>query len=462
MDSGARDLLTRGVAAAKAGDKDEAIFYLEWVLRSESSHSQKIRAWEYLAEVYDDPKKQRDCLEEIILREPGNTVARRGLAILNGDLQAAEVIDATHQARQQASQPQHADLETAMHGPDQPQGEETTAKRFICQSCGGPLSYKADGRELRCDYCDRELSLYQAIQEGAMVEEKDFAVALATAKGHTAPVEMQALTCQGCSAPFILNADVLSITCPYCNSAHVIEERETRQLIPPEAVIPFTVTEKQAKAVYYNWLKKKKLFGEVQVSAPKGFYLPVWTFDIAGSVTGWARGYGKGAKGLQMPAQQVERAVFYNDIPVAATRRLKKRLAEEIHNFNQSELQPYAPGYLADWPAATYQVNAADASLVARKYAWEDVQSVVAPQLRDQVSGPFGSSADVEMNLSSANMYVEVFKLILVPLWLMHYRHKEHQNRVFDVIVNGQNAHVRGETPHSGLRRFFNRVLGLD
>jgi len=41
----AHDVLVQGVAAACAGDRAEARFYLEWVLRSEPDLEQQTEAW---------------------------------------------------------------------------------------------------------------------------------------------------------------------------------------------------------------------------------------------------------------------------------------------------------------------------------------------------------------------------------------------------------------------------------
>jgi DNA-directed RNA polymerase subunit RPC12/RpoP len=320
------------------------------------------------------------------------------------------------------------------------------------------MAFSPDGRGLTCGYCDRQLSLYQAIQEGAMIEERDFAVALATAKGHSHTVTVQAFTCQGCGAPFILGPAVLSLTCPYCGSAYVIEERQTRQIIPPEAVIPFALTVAQIRDPFAAWLKAKKLLNKCQVERPRGLYLPVWTFDIAGNVTANVRGYRSDSPGVKMPSQTLERPVFYNDIPVVASHRLSPRLAEEVGNFQLDQLVPYDPGYLADWPADTYQISAAEASLVARQRAWQEAREIVGAQLKDQLTSPFGGG-NLDMTLNSSNLYVEAFKLILVPLWLIRYHY---QNQPYDVVVNGQNGHIRGQTPGGGLRRWLGGLLRGD
>ena len=454
MSDRARQLLTQGVAAAKANDKKEAKFYLEWVLRSDSTRAQKIRAWEYLAQITDDPKKKRDYLEDLIIHEPGNVAARRGLAMLNGDLKAEELIDATHRPAE-VKTPAQTDMQLSSYGPEQIQGEATQSKRYVCQQCGGTMAFTPDGQALTCNYCDRRITLYQAVAEGAMVQERDFSVALATAKGHTHPVAMQSFSCQGCGAHFVLGPAVHSITCPYCSSAYVIEKRQTRQIIPPAGVIPFAFNQKKARQFLYQWLKKKKLLHDSQTSSPLGLYLPVWTFDIGGQVVAHVRGYRQGS-GVKMPSQTIERPVLYNDIPVSASHRLPARLAEEIHTYRLDKILPYNPGYLADWPAATYQISASTASLVARKRVWKDAQRVVGAQIKDQIVSPLGSSSNIDITLNSSKLYVEAFKLIFLPIWLIRYRY---QNKIYNTVVNGQTGHVRGETPSGKLKGWLKKLF---
>ena len=97
MSETARELLVRGVAAAKTGqarDREEARFYLEWVLRSDDAASdQKASAWLWLSQIEDDPQKKRDCLENVLGWDPANGPARRGLAILDGRLKPEDIID---------------------------------------------------------------------------------------------------------------------------------------------------------------------------------------------------------------------------------------------------------------------------------------------------------------------------------------------------------------------------------
>ena len=433
MSDSARDLLVRGIAAAKAKDKGEARFYLEWVLRTDADTQQKIKAWLWLSEVSNDPAEKRDCLENILAHEPSNPLARRGLAILNGQLNPAEIMDPDHQPpAASAVSPQ-----------------PTAAKRFVCPQCGGKLTFSPDGQSLACAYCNRELTLYQALEQGAMVEEEDFAVALATARGHARPVAMQSFTCQGCGVAFVLGPSALSVTCPYCASAHVIKLRETRELIPPEGIIPLAITRPEAAAALQDWLKEKDLHAGAQTNSLDGLYLPVWTFDVGGEVQ-WTGQPMAGRYGRSAPVSQSgSYPILYDDVLVPASQRLPSHLAQELNHFQLGALVPYDAGYLADWPAEIYQVSVADASLAARRQVWEQARRMASSRAQAAEIG--------DVTFSSAGMLIESFKLVLLPLWMARYRYQDEE---YQAVVNGQTGSVRGEKPRSGLGKWLEGLLG--
>jgi hypothetical protein len=91
-----RDLLVRGVAAAKGGYKDEARFFLEWVLRKDAPEDAKIDAWWWLSQVADEPAEVRRYLEEVLGRQPSHPQARRALAVLDGRLAPSSIVDPDH------------------------------------------------------------------------------------------------------------------------------------------------------------------------------------------------------------------------------------------------------------------------------------------------------------------------------------------------------------------------------
>ncbi len=124
MSDSVRDLLVRGIAAAKDGDRRAARRYLEWALRLNPTNEQYIKAWFWLSEISDDPDEKRKYLKYILSADPTHPEARRSLAILDGCLRPEEVIDPNR---------------LAVATPDVPQ--PTGARQFVCPQCGGRMVY---------------------------------------------------------------------------------------------------------------------------------------------------------------------------------------------------------------------------------------------------------------------------------------------------------------------------------
>ena len=87
------ELLLLGTGAARDGDREQARFYLEWVLRDDPTEVQVAEAWYWLSRITDDPDERRRCLTMVIGTSPNHPEARRDLALLDGRLRADELAD---------------------------------------------------------------------------------------------------------------------------------------------------------------------------------------------------------------------------------------------------------------------------------------------------------------------------------------------------------------------------------
>jgi tetratricopeptide (TPR) repeat protein len=86
-------LLTRSaIEAFKAGRREEARNLLSQAVRLDPHYEQ---AWLWLAGAVDNQDQQRDCLERVLVLNPDNQAARRGLAALTATLPEAEPTAAT-------------------------------------------------------------------------------------------------------------------------------------------------------------------------------------------------------------------------------------------------------------------------------------------------------------------------------------------------------------------------------
>ncbi|MCI0475616.1 MAG: hypothetical protein L0Y55_05165 [Anaerolineales bacterium] len=426
MSERTRDLLVRGIAAAKADSKDEARHYLQWVLDAPDAAPEEIvEAWRGLADVSDDPKNKRECLEHLLAYNPADPEARRELALLDGRLKPEEIVDSN---RLPAASSQFA----------------SPTRRYVCTQCGGAMAFTPEGNALACEYCGQRQWLGNLADNNAVLVEQNLIAALATVKGHSKPTAMRAIKCQGCGVSFVLAPETLSANCAYCGSAYVAEQIETRELIEPDGVVPFALNRDQAVRALLDWFRAEKLSLRGNPVPPRGVYLPVWTFDLAGEI-GWA--CLQEENDLWLPASG-SRVVYENDLCVAASHTLSATLIAEINSFPLDGLAPYDARYLVDWAAETYTIAVSDASLVARWRVLEREKKVIPSTLLKPYK---------DLQVSAARLVVESYKLILLPVWIAHYRMEGEQ---YAVIINGRTGKLRAEKPRRGVRKFLANALG--
>jgi hypothetical protein len=434
--------LTLGIAAAKAGDMDEAYYHLERVIIGRAAPNEQARAWLWLSQVCDDPADKRECLEQVLAIDPTDGAARRGLALLEGRLQAEDVVDPD---------------QLVQTVPDEP--VETTADIFRCHRCNGRMNYTPDGSVLICEFCGQEQSLGQDGQPvghqtagresrfGQGPWEQDFVATLAQAQGHVQPVAFRTFTCHNCAVEFVLPPQSLSLTCAYCDAVYVTETAETSDLLPPQALIPFALSQPKAEQILRRWFKKERLSPR-WFSPVVGLYLPVWTFDIGGEM-GWR---GLIRRGDEWVPASGNRYLFHDDVLVPATERLPADFSHWLDDFDLDQLVAYDARYLADWPAERYQLPLSDASLRGRRQVLQYYRRHPQEITRDQVVRG--------LRLQSTEVIIESFKLILLPVYLAHYRLPDDDDEMFDVLINGQNGVVRAERPEGVIGRLWNWLAG--
>lgn len=408
-------LLRNGIVEAKSGDHDAARRYLQRAVDISGDHDVLSEAWYWLSKITDDPDEKRSALENCLSLDMQHIRARRELAILKGDLDEKEIINPDA-------------LPTPSTDPTQ-----ADADRFTCPQCGGRMSFTPDGSMLVCEFCSRD----QTLGSTADAEEKDFLIAMATARGHSKPVAVQVFHCQGCGAEFILPPDVLSATCAYCHSVHVVSLEDSRELLQPEGIIPHAFNQSQATQRLVNWVEENGIKPKEKVELPRGLYLPVWTFDIGGGI-GYRGNRYESDDGLthSKGIVHVENVypVHIDDLPVPASRKVADNLMRLLPTYDLKEIRPYDPGYLANWTAEVYDVSMADASLEARSRAYA--------KLKRDLPGDVTSLYD--LTTSSASLSIESFKLVLIPLWIAEILVN---SKTMILLINGQNGIVQGDSP---------------
>jgi hypothetical protein len=243
----------------------------------------------------------------------------------------------------------------------------------------------------------------------------------------------------------VLTPETLSLTCAYCDAVYVTETTESADLLPPQALIPFTISQEKAANILHRWFKKERL-NPRRLSPIVGLYLPVWTFDIGGELI-W---HGLIKQDENWVPISSSRYIFHNDVLVPATEKLSADLSHWLDDFDLSQLVAYDVRYLADWPAERYQLALSDASLQARRQLLQHYR---------HHPHEITSNYVLNLRLQSTNVLIESFKLILLPVWLAHYRLPD-DDETYDLLLNGQNGVVRAERPEGIVNRLWGWLVG--
>lgn len=412
-------LLREAIINIKAKDFSLARRYLERAIDMADDGETRTWANYWMSYICTDPLEKRKYLEDTLANDPLHPEARKALAILDGKIKAGEIVNPDALESQS--------LET----------QSSKADRFACPKCGARMVFDGDGRTLVCEHCSRNQSLSSAAPQF----EQDFILAMATGKGHRTPVAVKTFNCQGCGAQFILPPQDISVVCAYCGSPHVVVG--TKELVEPDSIVPMAFNQRQAALFMVKWVEKRKIKPEGQVQAPRGMYLPVWTFDIFGNIP-WS---GTVYRNKRQVAVAGEKNVSFNDISIPGAAKLADLLPKIILGYDTSNAPAYDPRYLSGWPAEVYETAMSDASLDARKLAVE--------RSRSQLQSEMGQVND--LSYSTSNISIMSFKLVLIPLWYTTY---PAEGRDFRVVINGQTGKVHGETHRQGIFGWLEDVLG--
>jgi len=413
-----KELLRSGIIDAKTDNKEGARRYLDRAVYISNDHDVLAEAWFWMSEVLDDKVEKRKALENCLANDLRHARARRALAILDGKLKAGEIIN-----------PDKLPLA--------PEGlHAANAERFMCPKCGGRMSFAPDGQSLVCEYCSRNQKF--TAQPGT-ADEKDFIIAMATARGHGKPLNEQVFHCEGCGCEFILPPDQISFTCVYCGSPHVVNWESEEELLAPDGIIPHAFDQKRAIKFLIDWVESNQIKPERQVDFPRGVYLPLWTFDLGGVIDYVGETIDNNEIQFNSKMPKTIRVsdsypVQMNDIPIPASRKLSAVFLKLIPTFELRGVKPYDPRYLANWPAEVYDIPMAEASLDARgqtfKHYKNDLPNLLTPIRL--------------ISTSSAKMTVESFRLNLLPVWMteLPFSGREHL-----VLINGQKGTVASDLP---------------
>lgn len=336
--------------------------------------------------------------------------------------------------------------------------------QWPCAQCGAQLRYAPGQTELECDHCGhrQKINTGDSHSKTRALQEHDLTAGLRDDLPGSAMADVRTTTCTNCGAQVELNGAIHASECPFCASPLVLDSGAHR-LIKPQALVPFVLTEGQARKEMTGWMGSLWFAPSTLLEyarkgrAMNGIYVPFWTFDAdtASRYSGERGEYYYETRTVtvrvngksEQRQEQVRKTRWYpasgrvardfNDTLVMGSNSLPQRLSDDLTPWDLAALQPYAPEFLAGFQAEGYTVPLAQADLTAKA----QMARVIESDVRRDIGGDEQRVSSVDTNYSE-----ETFKHILLPIWMAAYKYN---GKSYRFLVNGQTGEVQGERPWS-------------
>ena len=397
----AHSLLDQAIGCVQTGDLDTGRRLLAQVLGQEPENAD---AWLWLSTAVDSLDKREECLRRVLRIDPDNKAAWERLAALTSD--------------------------GARHDPATINGYRSL--EFPCSKCGSELHYGIEQKALVCDHCGQVEAIPPVTSsEPAYLQENPVPGMVGSAQGQAKMSGTLAVKCDNCGSTTTWSVRQGTVQCPFCGTDLLVQASFNFPAIAPQGLVPFQVTEKQARAAVRKWWAKGWLHPvdlprQAGFQRVRGVYIPFWTFDDMLKAS-WIEGDEESDPRLNTT---MEDAVLVDDTLICASYTLPESTTRGLEPFDTKALVLYQPEYLAGWPAEVGQVSLADASIKARERMIEDAR-------KQYPSGAVVREESVDLM---------TYKHVLLPVWVGAYCYQGH---VYHFAVNGQTAKASGGRPHS-------------
>jgi transcription elongation factor Elf1 len=420
----AKELVRHGREALKAGERERA---RQLLLEAADYDRDNSDAWLWLSATTDDPAQQKQYLERAVAADPGNAAARQGLGIVTGQIKVEDLA---------APGQEPVPVRTAEPVP------VTVTKTFTCPRCGGRLRFDPEQQNLRCDSCGQAQPV-QATPAAGPEQVLDFS--LPTRQAQRWAEAERLFTCQQCGAGTLLPHGQTSSTCPFCGASALVAASEETELIPPHAIIPLRLLPPAIANLVRIWLGRDffapdDLSGLARDRRLAAVYVPFWCFSM--TMTAYWRAQVAQRGGRSWNWIDGDTTFFYTSFLQPGSRALPTNLLRAVGPFDLEHLVRYQPDFLAGWPAGTYDISLAQASLDARAAI---VQDVTKKLWTKAVPG----RAVSDLHIVRPEFSGQTFQLVLLPVYVGTYTYRA---RTFHVLVNGQSGKVAGDRPADSVK----------
>ena len=321
-------------------------------------------------------------------------------------------------------------------------------QEFKCPLCGGKLEFDAATQQMLCPFC------------GGSFDPKSIPNADAPAEPQWSGMgqdwsddEAQALKtylCDSCGGEILTEATTAATACPYCGNPVVMTDRVGGTL-RPDYVIPFKVTEAEAKKALKAFARKKRFAPnrfrrENVLKEIRGVYVPFWLFDSevfasahysAEKVRRWTEG---NYDCREVSYFDVFRAgdMRFANIPVDGSKKMPDDLMDSLEPFAFEQAVPFRTSYLSGFLADRYDVSMQECMPRAEERTRTSAKQALA--------GTVTGYSSVSVKGSETRVVPGQCKYALYPVWLLN---TQYLGKNYRFAMNGQSGKFIGNLPIS-------------
>ncbi|MCE9533236.1 MAG: transposase [Planctomycetes bacterium] len=336
-------------------------------------------------------------------------------------------------------------------------------RKFPCAQCGAKLNFDPSVRALTCPYCGFKQDIPEA--KDGKVEELDYHENLKRMKSRAevkVSEKYSQIRCTGCGAVAIFDAKNVTDQCPYCGTHLENLPEPAPDLIAPESLLPFKMTNRDARDAFQKWIDQlwfapSELKTLANLGKLDGIYVPHWTYDaMTYSSYRGERGedYTTTEHYTDSQGKSQTRTVthtrwysvsgevqhFFDDVLICASQGLPQHLVEKIPPWDLDDLTPFQTDFLSSFKTERYTVELEQGFERAKKIMESEIVSLI----RRDIGGDHQ-----RISWKQSNYVGITFKHILLPIWLAHYRYRD---KPFQILVNARTGKVAGDRPWSILK----------
>ncbi|MDD3193451.1 MAG: TFIIB-type zinc ribbon-containing protein [Oscillospiraceae bacterium] len=330
---------------------------------------------------------------------------------------------------------------------------------YKCPNCDAELTFRPESQMFACDYCGGQFTQQE-------MERLDPATDSRVSEEPQPQEDGQAVCyqCPSCGAQLMTEGTTAATYCYYCHNPVTVGERLSGQW-KPDSIIPFSVSEAQAKEKFLNWCKKnpfvdRRFFSGSQLEKFSGIYFPFWLASSQNEVSAEAT-----ARKIRVwragDVEYTETSVYElirggesqtRNYDMAALNREETGLLEGILTYDYERTVAFSTSYLSGFQAERRDREKSELEPRTK----EEVKRHIDQLLRDSFAG----YQSVSMKRCDVQEKSADWKYLLLPAWILTY---QYQGKKYFFAMNGQNGDVNGKLPISKLRmaKLFGIVSGI-